>query len=76
MILNSKSTVVLWAQTNMAESGLHIGTAMQNVTDPLACVQTSPFPLLHAEKGRLRNAFPNRVPGDKFNELQLNLMLF
>ena len=30
----------------------------------LACVQTSPisFNLLHAEKGRLRKAVPNRVP--------------
>ena len=28
----------------------------------LACMQTSPIPLLHAENGRLRNAVPNRVP--------------
>ena len=28
----------------------------------LACVQTSPISLLHAEKGRLRNAVANRVP--------------
>ena len=42
MILNSKSAVLLWAQTNMAASGylqahstVNKGTAMKNVTDPL-----------------------------------------
>ena len=51
MILNSKSAVLLWAQTNVAASGLHIGTAMENVTDPLACVQTSPISFASRGKG-------------------------
>ena len=34
----------------------------KDTSSGIACVQTSPISLLHAEKGRLRNRVPNRVP--------------